>query len=362
MPADRVPPVAPSPMEAVRRHPRVVLGITLLALAAGIAWLVLRSPSYQASAQVLLTPVSVDDRALLGIELVRDTGGDPTRSVQTAAGLLESPVAAAATSVAMGRDWSPADVRDAVRVEPEGQTNLIAVTGRATTERDALRLANTYAESSLRVRDRAVSAQVKRRLADVTERFYEAPRGGDLAAELADQRDALASVRGGDPTLSLAQRAVPPAEPAGAPGALLLAVVLVLGLGTGVLTAVALEAAQRRRPAAAGAVTATSSETGGAVSGSGAHGPLFDEAFVAVLARAIVELGPYATRDAFDAWRGRQVDADMLPKGAVIARRLGGWTVARDRAASYLAGHGNGTPPDPGPAAPAPAGEVRERT
>jgi uncharacterized protein involved in exopolysaccharide biosynthesis len=338
-------------MEAIRRHPRVVLGITVLALAAGIAWLFLRSPSYEASANVLLSPVSVDDRALLGIELVRDTGGDPTRAVQTAAGLLESPVAASATAVAMGRDWTPAEVRDAVRVEPEGQTNLIAVTGQATTQRDALRLANTYAASSLRVRDRAVSAQVKRRLADVTERFYEAPRGSDLAAELADQRDTLASVRNGDPTLSLAQRAVPPAKPAGTPAPLLLAVVLVLGLGTGALTAVALEAAQRGRLAPAGTVAATSRPA--------PHGPLFDDALVAVLARAIVDLGPYATRDAFDDWRGRQVDADMLPKGAVIARRLGGWTVARDRAAAYLAGHANGAPAQPGSI---PAGEVRERT
>jgi capsular polysaccharide biosynthesis protein len=346
MSADRVSPVAPSPVEAVRRHPRVVLGITLLALAAGIAWLVLRSPSYEGSAKILLTPVSVDDRALLGIELVRDTGGDPTRSVQTAAGLLESPVAAAATAVAMGRDWSAADVRDAVRVEPEGQTNIIAITGRATTKRDALRLANTYAEAALRVRDRAVSAQVKRRLADVTERFYEAPRGSDLAAELADQRDALASVRDGDPTLSLAQRAVPPAEPAGTPAPLLLAVVLALGLGTGVLTALALEWTQRRRPAPVVTVGTTSQ-------------PALDEALVAVLARAIVDLGPYATRDAFEEWRARQVDRDMLPKGTVIARRLGGWTVARDRAAAHLAHHGNGAPPEAGPAR---TDELRERT
>jgi hypothetical protein len=115
-----------------------------------------------------------------------------------------------------------------------------------------------------------------------------------------------------------------------------------------VLTAVALEAAQRRRPAATGAVTAPVHSQ-----------PALDEALVAVLARAIVDLGPYATRDAFEAWRARQVDRDLLPKGTVIARRLGGWTVARDRAAAHLAHHGNGAPPEPGPAR---AGEVRERT
>lgn len=354
MPTDRVPTAAPSLTEAVRRHPRVVLGIAAIALVAGLAWLVVRSPSYEASAEILLTPVSVDDRALLGIELVRDSGGDPTRSVQTAAGLLESPSAAAATSAVMGSDWSPAAVRDGVRVEPQGQTNLIAVTARATTGPDAVRLANAYAEASLRVRDGVVSAQVERRLADVTERLYEAPRGGELAADLADQRETLASVRDGDPSLSLAQHAVPPGQTAGTPAALLLAVVLALGVGTGVLTAVALEAAQRRRAA---------SPTGGPGSGRALVGatsppePPDDESLLAALARAVEDLGPYATRDAFETWRTRQDDAATLPRAAVIARRFGGWTVARDRAAAHLAAHGNGAPRQRDPARP---GEVRE--
>jgi hypothetical protein len=90
-----------------------------------------------------------------------------------------------------------------------------------------------------------VADQVERRLADIGERLAAADRGSDSAAELADQRETLASVRDGDPSLSLAQRAVSPAQATGPPAWLLFGLVLAVGLATGALTAVALDALER---------------------------------------------------------------------------------------------------------------------
>jgi hypothetical protein len=136
-------------------------------------------------------------------------------------------------------------VEDVVRIEPEGQTSLLAVTARTGSQADAVRVSNAYAEAALRVRDRVVAEQVERRLADIDERLAGADRGTDTAAELADRRETLVSVRDGDPSLSLAQRAVPPARTTGPPALLLFGLVLAVGLATGVLTAVALEALER---------------------------------------------------------------------------------------------------------------------
>jgi len=103
MPDDHPPPAPISYAEAVRRHPRVVLGVAAAALLVGLLWLLVRSPAYEASAKVLVAPVAAEERAFVGLPVLRETG-DATRTVQTAAGLLESPAAASAAATALGPD------------------------------------------------------------------------------------------------------------------------------------------------------------------------------------------------------------------------------------------------------------------
>jgi capsular polysaccharide biosynthesis protein len=369
------PGAAPSYAEAVRRHPRVVLSIVAVAVLVGVLWLAVRSPVYQASAEILVAPVSPDDRALVGLAVVRDAAGDPTRTIQTAASLLESPSSAEAAASILAGPWTRRAAQEAVRVEPLGQTSLVAVTARGSSPREAIRVANAYAAGALRMRDRIVGAQIRQRVADLTDRLAAVPPDSPAASDLTERRDDLAALRGDDPSLSLAQPAVPPARTTGTPGWLILGVILAIGLAAGAATAAALDAVERRgafpRPGAAEpgsppvsnpvpphATSATSDTEPGTDSApirpspraaldaepdaapASPVAPPADEAqFVALVARAMGDAGPKLTRDQFNAWARTQPvgnGTSALPSAAVIARRFGGWAAAKERARATL--------------------------
>jgi capsular polysaccharide biosynthesis protein len=344
------PGAAPSYAEAVRRHPRVVLSIVAVAVLVGVFWLAVRSPVYQASAEILVAPVSPDDRALVGLAVVRDAAGDPTRTIQTAASLLESPSSAEAAASILAGPWTRRAAQEAVRVEPLGQTSLVAVTARASSPREAIRVANAYAAGALRMRDRIVGAQIRQRVADLTDRLAAVPPDSPAASDLTERRDDLAALRGDDPSLSLAQPAVPPARTTGTPGWLILGVILAIGLAAGAATAAALDAVERRggarrppprpRPAhGSSPESPAESSTRPAQPASPVAHPADEAQFVALVARAMGDAGPKLTRDQFNAWARTQPvgnGTSALPSAAVIARRFGGWAAAKERARATL--------------------------
>ena len=140
MPDDHPPPAPISYAEAIRRHPRVLLGIAAAALLVGMLWVLVRSPAYEASAKVLVAPVAAEERAFVGLPVLRETG-DATRTVQTAAGLLESPAAAVTAATTLGPDWTGPQVDASVSIEAQGESSLVAVTGRGGSPGEAARVA-----------------------------------------------------------------------------------------------------------------------------------------------------------------------------------------------------------------------------
>jgi uncharacterized protein involved in exopolysaccharide biosynthesis len=246
---DNHPPEGLSYADAVRRHPRVVAGIAVAAILVGALWLALRSPAYEASAEVLVSPVDPSQPAFVGIDVVHDSG-DATRPVQTAVALLRSPAAAAGARASLGGRWTTSDIERMVRVDPQGESSLVDVTARATSGADAVRLANAYARASLQVRDRAVGEQMRQRIAVLDARIGAAPPDAAAAADLAAERETLALAAGADPSLSLAERAVPPAARTGAPASFMLVLFTLVGLALGVATAFVLDVFERRGPSA----------------------------------------------------------------------------------------------------------------
>ena len=61
-------------LRALRRHPLIVAAVTIAAVAGTTVWLALRPVSYDAIAQVLVTPVPSDDPNYLGLPVVREPG------------------------------------------------------------------------------------------------------------------------------------------------------------------------------------------------------------------------------------------------------------------------------------------------
>ena len=234
-------------LRAIRAHRLLVAAITLLTVLAALAWLAQRTPEYEAQAEILINPVPQDDTTFLGIQILRDAPADPTRAVQTAATLIESPLAAREAAERLGDDWTRTKVERAVEVNGLGETNVLAVTARADDADEAAEVANEFARAALEVRTNGLREQIRTTLAELETRRRAVRRDPAASADLAARINALESVLAGDdPTLSLLQPATPPSGAVGAPSALILALALIAGLILATGTALLMEMLDRR--------------------------------------------------------------------------------------------------------------------
>jgi Mrp family chromosome partitioning ATPase/capsular polysaccharide biosynthesis protein len=215
-------------MRAIRARSLVVALTTIAALAVAAAFLATREPTFTSTAQLLVTPLPQDDRTFLGTTLLRDSG-DPTRTVQTAAALVDSPLAAQRAARRLGNGMQQRTVEANVQVQPLGESNILSITASSTTADGAARLANEYAQSTLAVR----GEEIRRQIDAVMQSVGPDPTPGDSArlAELRAVRDR------GDPTLMLAQRAQAPGASTGAPAWLVLALAAIAGFTLGSIAA-----------------------------------------------------------------------------------------------------------------------------
>jgi len=231
---------------AIGRHPLLVALITLASLAVAVAWVAKRSVQYEATAQILVTPVSTDSTTVTGLPLLSDSV-DPTRTLQTAATVLTSPRASIVAAQALGRGWTASRVSHGVRVEPEGDSNIIAVTAKLPDRDDAIAAANAAARAALSVRAGTLHNQVDVQLASLKAR--RAALGASdpaTSATLAGQIAGLEQIReGSDPNFLLQQQATA-AKPTGKSAILIVLAGLVVGLLIGTGAALLLEQLDRR--------------------------------------------------------------------------------------------------------------------
>ncbi|MEA2450640.1 MAG: hypothetical protein QOG63_2572, partial [Thermoleophilaceae bacterium] len=235
-------------LRAIRAHGIIVPLITLAAVLAAVAFVATRSPTYQATTEMLVSPVSADDGTFFGVQILRDTPGDPTRAVQTAATLADSPLAARIAAQRLGSPWTVDSVDSAVTVQPQGQSNILAVTAKAGDAKEAAHVANEFATATLQVRANALKAQVKTLLSDLETR-QKLLKGGDATtrAELAGRINALQSLQDGvDPTLSVLQEARTPTAPVGASSLMIIGLALIAGFILATGAALLIEMLDRR--------------------------------------------------------------------------------------------------------------------
>jgi Mrp family chromosome partitioning ATPase len=220
--------------------------VTLVTVAIAVAWTLSRTPDYQTTAQVLVTP-QADDPATAGLPILTESV-DPTRTLQTAATMLSTPRAAQLAAQRLGGGRTADGVRQAVTVEPQGNSNIIAFTASAQDAQEAARLADAYALAALSTRRSSLQSQVADKLDSVQarERALDDPNS-NAAATLADQASTLQSIRDGqDPNFSLLQAAPVPAAASGTSNVLVLVLGVLVGFALGVAAALALEQVDRR--------------------------------------------------------------------------------------------------------------------
>lgn len=230
----------------IRRQWLIVVLVAGAALVAALLWTSISSPDYKATATLLATPLPATNESFIGIDVLRESA-DETRTMQTAAALLDTRAAADSTAVALGSGWTVQDVQDNVSVKPEGQTNIVGVTATDDSASGAARLANIYVSAALELRRERLREQAATVIDDVRRQLSALPAGSGAAAELQARLPQLAAVRTGtDPTLALGQIASPPDRASGTPVAITILIALLLGLIVGTGVAVWADSSRRR--------------------------------------------------------------------------------------------------------------------
>lgn len=227
-------------LRAVLRHRLLVVLVTLAAVLGAAAWLAARTPEYKATSQIVVTPMPFDDTTFDGLPVPHDTSGDPTRAVQTAAALIETPAAARAAAQALGHGWTQAMVASAVTVTAAGGTNVLAVQATARTRADAIAVAQAYSQAALEQRRRSLAAAAQALLAQVKS-APDPPR--EKVAAL------LPLAQGFDPSFSQVANAPPSAGLAARSAWRVLASALVAGFVLAVGAALLSDGVLRRRRA-----------------------------------------------------------------------------------------------------------------
>jgi tyrosine-protein kinase len=229
-------------LRAIASHRWFVIAITATTVAASCVWLLVRAPTYEAKAEVLVSPLSQDDTTFIGVQVLRESS-EPTRTMQTAATLVSSRRAAELAAPRLGPGWDAGRVEDAVDVEPQGESNVLAVTAQDDDPKSAARVADVYLRAALEARQKVLRRQVHAAIRGLRAGGQGPREGTGAAADRAQRLNQLELVRNGvDPTLSLSQPANIPASPLGPPSWLVVLLSLLAGLTLASVMVLLLEA------------------------------------------------------------------------------------------------------------------------
>lgn len=235
-------------VRAVRAHGLLVGCIVLLALVTAIFWQESRTPKYEATAQILVTPVG-GESAYVGLPaIVTSSSADPSRTVQTATSILQSPAAAALAASHLGNGWSKQKVAQAVSVQPRGESDVISITTTADSGTGAAALAGAYARAALSIHAKLLADEAKLQVEQLKARTRALTTAeSSEASQIGTQLAALNAVAAGhDPNFSLLQLPSPPTSPSGTSKSVIIALAVLAGFVIAVGAAVIADYLDRR--------------------------------------------------------------------------------------------------------------------
>lgn len=231
----------------LRERWRLVVLVTLAAVLAALAYSLLAPKTYEAEADLLITPVSGGDLATSGLGLLTESN-DPTQTVTTASRLVTTNEVGARVLERTGRTGPPASAFAGVVVEPIAQSNLIAVRATASSAQGAADLATAVARAATEVRTRQLHLQLDGLLPTLQRQLAALPieeRAGP--GSLGERVTQLQTLRASqDPTIRLATAASPPNSQKSPRPKLALAAGLLGGLILGLGAALAQQALDPR--------------------------------------------------------------------------------------------------------------------
>ena len=137
-------------LAAVRERWLLIVSIVVVAVGAAVLLSAFAEKRYEANADVLVTPIEAGDETFIGINLLRE--GSQSRSVLTAAHLVATPQVAERAKEALGFDGTAEQLLERVDVQPQEQSNILTIVGKAPTADGAAEIANAFAESLIELR------------------------------------------------------------------------------------------------------------------------------------------------------------------------------------------------------------------
>lgn len=195
-------------IETIRQRIGIVLLAVAVTTAFAIAYVLTAPKTYEAVADVQITPISDSDSALQGLGLI-GTSSDPTRDVETASRLITNTEVADRVTEDLGISGSGRDLLGQVEATPVAQSNIVAVTAEAGTPEEAQELANSFVEQALAVRLDEFQEVLRTRITNVAGSV--APGDSTQAPLLAALRSYVGSP---DPTIKAGTAADLPDSPA----------------------------------------------------------------------------------------------------------------------------------------------------
>jgi capsular exopolysaccharide synthesis family protein len=222
----------------LRERAWIVIGCTLLVVAAAGVYVGVAPRTYQAQAELQVQPVGNGDPVLSALPVLHQTG-DPTHDVLTAASLVTTQPVAAAVVQSLGLKTSPEAALADVQASPIGQAGLVAVQATASSPRLAQRLANGFVDQVIALSTARLHAAIGRALPTLEGQLAAIPRAQRFGpGSLGAQRDELQQLlTQNDPTLISAAPASLPTAPSSPRTKLSLVAGLIAGLLVGIGTA-----------------------------------------------------------------------------------------------------------------------------
>ncbi len=238
-------------LRSIKRNWLLVIGVMLVCAIVADLTILRTNPNYQASATVLVSPLPQGDSDFFNTGVVLETG-EPARTVQTAAALIDSAPAAQKAAIALGAGWTEQRVMNATSVSPRGESYVLEVTGQAESPALAAKVANAFANAAVRYRGEIVTRNINSQLEALNSRLHSLSGAGNSESTLAGQLGArvaalsAAQAGGADPTLAVIGLATPNGSPTGAPQWLITLLSLIGGFAIGSVAALAVEFFNRR--------------------------------------------------------------------------------------------------------------------
>ena len=243
----------PSEQEGLSRYldtirERIWLVVLTVAITTGVAilYVATATKSYEAESGLLVTPVPPEAELLVRVGLISESS-DPGRDVQTVARLVTTTeVAARAQQELDGveeAEGTPQDLLHHVTAEPVAESNIVSITGDASTADNAARVSNAFAQAIIDERTADLHKRVRDQL-DLLRSQADTTGSSPAITTQISQLEGLLS--GQDPTLQVATEAVPPTKQASPRPVLSIAGGILAGIVLGIGAAFARQALDPR--------------------------------------------------------------------------------------------------------------------